>query len=421
MDAWIRLDHQLLAVEGDHTVHAMLELSAPEPSKPTARAPLHLALVIDRSGSMHGAKLEHTKAAATYLLRRLSREDHIALIAYDHEVQLLSALRPVDQDVHPRLISGMWSRGQTNLSGGYLKGVEELRRAPANSSRRVLLLTDGLANEGVKEPDALIGIARQLGAHNIGTTTIGFGEGFDEMLLTRMAEAGGGNSYYAESPDEAPRIFADEFEGLAKLVAQNVSVEIRPTQEVKFVGILNEYPQVSVPGGMQILVGDAYGGERRRVVFELHIPEMARLGVAKVGELVLRYVTVGDQVATHEITIPVTINLVRSDEAAASGPDNEVVEEVTILQAARAQREARDRADQGDFDSAQNLLRSAARDLRARASGSKRAHELVTEAEALERHVEMARPRAWDMTSSKRLAYDSYRKRQSRSSRPPQK
>ena len=76
--------------------------------------------------------------------------------------------------------------------------------------------------------------------------------------------------------------------------------------------------------------------ERRRVVFELHIPEVARLGVATVAEVVLRYTSVGDEVAAHEITLPIKVNLVSADEAAGE-PDQEVTEEVLILKSARAE------------------------------------------------------------------------------------
>ncbi len=106
--------------------------------------------------------------------------------------------------------------------------------------------------------------------------TIGFGEGFDEALLTAMADAGGGNAHYAPTPDAAPGIFAEEFEGLMALVAQNVSVEIRPSEDVGLLGILHGFPQVAVPGGVHVSVGDPYGDERRRLVFELHISEPPR-------------------------------------------------------------------------------------------------------------------------------------------------
>ena len=149
------------------------------------------------------------------------------------------------------------------------------------------------------------------------TTTIGFGEGFDEDLLAALADRSGGNAYFAETPEDAPGIFGEEFDGLASLVAQNVSVEIRPGDAVEVLGVLNDYPLTTVPDGMQVQVGDAYGDEVRRIVFQLHIPNMALLGPAKVADVIVRYVAVGEQIAQHEVKVPVTVNLVSADEAAA--------------------------------------------------------------------------------------------------------
>src|SRR5207245_1369194 len=103
-----------------------------------------------------------------------------------------------------------------------------------------------------------------------------------------------------------------------------VSVEIRPTADVKVLGILNDHSQVPVPGGVQVQLGDAFAEESRRVVFELHVPDMAALGVATIAEIVVRYAEVGEQVALHELTVPVTVNLVSADEAAGSTADTEV-------------------------------------------------------------------------------------------------
>jgi len=191
----------------------------------------------------------------------------------------------------------------------------------------VLPLTDGLANQGITDHGTLVDMARTTAADGVGTTTIGLGEGFDEELLTDMADAGQGNSYYVASPEDAPGVFAQEFEDLSALVPQNVSVEIRPSEEVKLLGVLNEYPATSVQGGLHLNLGDAYGEDLRRIVFELHIPQLARLGLAKVADVVVRYATVGDEVAAREITIPVNINMVNADEASTADPDRQVIEE----------------------------------------------------------------------------------------------
>ena len=381
MQTNLRFDHQLLAVEGEHDVHCMLELTAPA-APGVDRPPLHLALVIDRSGSMTGPKLAAARDCARFLAGRLQPTDELALISYDDEVALLAPLAPVPDDF-VTLLDAIRPGGATNLSGGWLKGLEELRRAAGDGPRRVLLLTDGQANEGVVDPARLHQIASR-SKSEAATTTIGFGEGFDEDLLAAISDASGGNSYFAASPEDAPGIFAEEFEGLASLVAQNLSVEIRPSDAVEVLGVLNDYPVTQVPGGLQVQIGDAYGGEVRRLVFALHIPHLAVLGAAKVADVVLRYVSVGEDLAAHEVTVPVVVNLVSADEAAAAELDAHVTDEIWLLRAARARRDAIASADAGDWDGSRNAMGTLASQLRMAASGSARGPEMLIEADLLD-------------------------------------
>ncbi len=406
MDAKIKLDHHLLALEGEHAVHCMLELDVPLADGPV-RAALRIALVIDRSGSMHGPKLEAAKACAAFLARRLQPTDELAVIAYDDEVTLVQPLAPVGPATLAR-IGAIRVGGQTNLSGGWLKGLEELDRT-TDGVRRVILLTDGQANVGITSGSDLASIAAGTKTR-AATSTVGFGDGFDEDLLAAIADASGGAAHFAETPDDAPAIFAEEFEGLTSLMAQNLSVEIRPSDRVDVVEVLNEYPVVPVPGGLQVQLGDAYGGEHRRVVFQLHVPELAQLGPARVAEIVVRYVTVGAQVAAHESVVPVTVNLVAADEAAAQALDHEVGEEVVLLRAARARSEATRLADQGDYDGAHKTLTEAGEQLRRLAPSSPRAAELIDEAHQLDMHSVSMSVAGYDPMTRKRMLNESRRR-----------
>lgn len=418
MQANVRLEHQLLAVEAEHTVHAMLELAAPPAPEGRVRPPLHLALVIDRSGSMAGRKLEVTKWCAAFLAQRLGPTDELGIVVYDDQVRLVSPLAPMGQAQNQVLaaIGSIFPGGSTNLSGGWLKGMEELQRSDGDGPRKILLLTDGLANQGITEPEALVSMAKNAAVAGIGTTTIGFGDDFAEDLLTAMADAGGGNAHYAATPDDAPGIFGKEFEDLVSLVAQNVSVEIRPKEQVQVLAVLNEYPVVQVPGGMQVQLGDAYADERRRVVFELHIPQLASLGVATVADVILRYVSVGEQIEAHEVTLPITVNMVVADEAVEAEPDREVHEEVLILKAAQTQVDARKRADEGDFTGAREVLLQAVEQLRTEAPSSAKAQELLEQADQLEANVAFMSSPTYTAASRKQIHYQS---RQARRRRKP--
>jgi Ca-activated chloride channel family protein len=151
LHASVRLDHTLLALEGEREVHAMLELAAPEAPTSDERAPLSLALVLDRSGSMAGPKLETAKACAAWVVSRLHGQDRLALVDFDDEVRLLTPLLPIVTGTHPRALGLVRAGGSTNLSGGWLKALEQLGPAPREHARKIVLLTDGLANVGVTD------------------------------------------------------------------------------------------------------------------------------------------------------------------------------------------------------------------------------------------------------------------------------
>ena len=417
MEASLHMEHAVVAVESDHRVHVMVELRAPA-APATERAPLDVALVVDRSGSMRGAKLEAAKACAAYLARRMAAGDRLAVVTYDDHVDLLAPLAPVDVDRLLPALRSLRPGSMTNLSGGWLKGLEQLRAGSGDGVRRVLVLTDGLANVGITDPGALVGMAGQARQAGVGTTTIGVGDDFDEKLLTAMADAGGGTGHFAATPEAAPAIFAAEFEGLASVVAQNVSVEIRLGPEVAVLGVLNDYPAVAVPGGVQLALGDAYGDEVRRLVFELHLPSVAALGLARVGEVVIRHVAVGADVALHEVRVPLVVNVVTPEEAAGADPDHAVVEEVLILTSARLRDEARRLAEQGDTAAGMALLSDTAKSLRDRATGSSRAVELLAEAESLDQSVgwlhDLDASGSLSARSRKLMHYDSLKARRRR-------
>ena len=302
-------------------------------------------------------------------------------------------------------IAGITTGGMTNLSGGWLKAREELARADDGRVRRVLLLTDGQANRGITDAGQLVGLAGHAAADGIGTTTIGYGTDFDEKLLTDMADAGRGVGWFAETVDDAPRIFAEEFTGLVQLAAQNLSVEVRPAAPVQMLRVLNDYPSVGLTDGVQIQLGDAYAGQRLRLVFELHVPQLAALGPMKLADVVVRHVAVGDTVEQHEVTHPLLVNLVSADEAATAVPDPEVTEEVTVLLAARATDDARRQADAGDFAAARAAIAGAIATIRAVAPGSDREAQLRAKADELDATAAMMAPASYDAANAKRLHY----------------
>jgi Ca-activated chloride channel family protein len=362
VNAEIRLERNMIAVEQGDTVHVMVELTAPPPP-PTERAPLDVVAVVDRSASMYGAPLEAAKVAVEQLLRMLGPDDRLAVVAYDDEVRLVLGLTDHDAAAATAAIRSIEPGGSTNLAGGWLKAVELLSSdGRADATRTVLLLTDGMANVGLCTPAALADLCAGAQNRGIRTSTVGLGESFDEELLAAMADAGHGTDHYAASEEDLPKVFATEFDDLSRVVAHNVSLEVQLDERVHSLEVLGALSVAEVEHGVQIALGDAYGGERRRVLLAIGVPGLEQLGPTQIAVIVLRYTTVADAAKFHTVTMPVVVNIV--DVTDVDNPDPAVTEEILVLRAAKARLDARDRLQSGDVDTAVRALRETAAALR---------------------------------------------------------
>ena len=393
MKPTIKFDRTLVAVLVDEVVHVMLELAAP-PAASVKRAPLDVAVVLDRSGSMIGEPLEAVTSATAQLLRLAGPDDRIAVVAFDGNVQLVLPLAHHEPDAAGRAVRAVQSGGSTNLSGGWLKGLELLTAAPRDGAlRRIIVLTDGHANAGITGPEQLVPLIKSGYGQGVTTSLVGFGEGYDEQLLAALADGGMGNDYFCAGPDQAAQVFADEFGGLASVVAQNVSVEITPTDAVAVTAVLNEFPITDVPNGLQVAMGDAYGGERRKLIAKFHLRPAFADGPIEVATLTIRWASTTGDVALHTVTVPVVVTAGAVGDDPAANP--EVTEEVLRLEVAKTRREARDAADRGDLHSASMML-SAGAELLTRANAMpSEIDELRQDAAALEEGM-------WSAAAAKR-------------------
>lgn len=418
MKTSVLLDHEPVA-DGGYLVRALLLLEA-DAAPDTDRAPVNVSLVLDRSGSMAGAPLHAAREAAVGLVQRLAVDDVVSVVAYDNEVEVVAPPATGTEQAHlTERIRQIGPRGSTNLSGGWLRGRDLVARGTRDGGvDRVILLTDGLANVGITDPDALVGLCRSAAGTGITTTTVGFGTGYDEDLLRAMAEAGGGATYYIERPDQAAGVFEEELEGLTSLAAQNARVEIRPGAHADFIQVVHGYPSHAEGNALTVEVGDVYAREPRRILMEFLLkPEAGDVELAEVGRLTVtaHVLMEGGGVELQTVTLPIALSPVDGGSV-----QPEVRREALLLDAARAREAALRAREAGDWDAARTILDDTAR--RAEAMGIDDAEvreeiqDLAVMSEAFEARavseadVKYMKQRAYSTESSRRSQLDRYRR-----------
>lgn len=193
------------------------------------KIPLNLSIVIDRSGSMAGEKMEFAKKAAKDIIDKLSQEDFVSVVIYDEYIDVIQTATPVIyKDSIKAKIDKVKPRGSTNLWGGSERGYEQVKAAyKKNYVNRVLLISDGLANAGMINPVRIKAKVQEFkDIEGITISTFGVGLDYNETLMTDMAENGAGNYYFIDKADKMAAMFEKELSGLQNVVAQNAELRI---------------------------------------------------------------------------------------------------------------------------------------------------------------------------------------------------
>lgn len=272
LDFQINADLNLVSKSG--TTERILELSitAPRSEKKDKRPGCNLAFVIDRSGSMAHEKLEYVKQAVLYALGLLSEKDHATLVIYDSDVETLvhsSAVTEEQRRNFMALVDSIHPGGSTNLAGGWLQGCDEIAESNQEGSiNRCLLLTDGLANVGITDPEELAHHAHELHNRGISTSTFGVGLDYNEHLLEMMARRGAGNYYFIENPEQSRELFQKELGELFQVTARDVELSLKlPFIDDAFV--YGNWKTEKDKKALRIFIGDIPAEQTRKIYIRL--------------------------------------------------------------------------------------------------------------------------------------------------------
>ena len=283
-----RLGHAKIARSASGETFVMLEVKSADGAA-GRRAPVNLALVIDRSGSMKGTRIQNAISAATSAVDRLSDGDVVSVVTFDTRTQVIAPPTTIGPGARERVnaaIRGITLGGDTCVSCGIDEAMSQLAQTSGKVSR-MLLLSDGDANHGVRDVPGFRGIAQRAQARGVSVTTIGVDVEFNEKIMTAIAQESNGRHYFAANDAALPRIFEQEAESLTHTVASDVeaSIDLAPGVELDRV-FDRSFRRV----GNRVIVplGAFAGSEVKTILMKVRAPR-GRDGAVAVADVDLTY------------------------------------------------------------------------------------------------------------------------------------
>lgn len=323
------------------------------------RPPINLALVLDRSGSMGGQKIEQAIQAAELAVGRLGSSDRVSVIIYDNEVDTLvpSQLATRESIAHiKRKLRGVTARGDTAIYAGLNQAAAELRRYhDLGYINRMILLSDGLANKGPSKVTDFRSLGRALAGEDMVISTIGLGLGFNEDIMTTLAEAGQGNTYFVENADELPRIFAGELGDALNVAATDIEIIVRPRGGARIIKSVGR--EAEMDGDIaRFRMPQIYSGLDKLALLEVRAPKGRVGAVEDLIEVEVNYLPVGEKrVRSQQVSVPITYTEEIEKVVAAARKD--IAQNVVDNRVAEAKEQAIAYADAGDREMAASSLR----------------------------------------------------------------
>lgn len=344
-----QFNYSTISATKDNELHLVLALTAPK-MQTGNKVRVAVMPCIDTSGSMAGDKLQYAKQSVCKLIDHLSPTDQAGVVAFSDSASLISPILPMTPSNKEKMklaVNKLQARGGTAFSAGMLMALKEMEGVDVGEAavKRVILFTDGQGNIGPSSSQDIL----QLIPSKLGTSSVsafGYGEGADQMLLGAVSTAGNGNYAFIKDVDDAPTAFAKELGSLLSLHAHNIKINLLPNgckinkivSDVKFEQKENDYT-LSIP--------ELLSEEVRYIVLSVNVLKGAEVGegkeMMKVKATFMTTNPAGEEVVEGSATINITDG--KGDDA----PNQQLEEIVTLAQMVRAQMDAVELAERGDY------------------------------------------------------------------------
>ncbi|MDD5260891.1 MAG: VWA domain-containing protein [Methylacidiphilales bacterium] len=352
-------DRNLVFKEPGGEVVLKVDLHA-RSSRTERRMPINLALVLDHSGSMEGAKIEKARQAACVAISQLSADDIFSLVIFDDSVEVLIPPQKVrNPEALKRIVRRISPGGSTALYAGVQAGASQLRKFLSDDQvNRVILMSDGLANVGPSSPASLAELGRSLHEDGIQVTTIGLGDDYNENLMVALAEASHANYYYVQDSEKLPGIFAEELGCIKNIVARNIRIIIELPDGVTPISIIG-HPEISFENRRaEIPLSELYSAQQRSFLIRCRLDKPSR-DTQQLADVQINFQD-PDFKEVQNVRQKASVQLTDKREASDKSLNAEVLKEAALSRNAETREQALALADAGKAKDASDLLRNQA-------------------------------------------------------------
>lgn len=358
-----RLGHASIAKQANGETFLFAAVSGSENTSARTAAPLNLAIVVDRSGSMKGDRIANAINAAVGIVERMRDGDTITVVSFDTEAMTVVPPTRITLAARPAIEASIRSihlGGDTCISCGLETAMRQLETLGAvNDVRRMILLSDGATNHGITDVPSLRTMAGRMRDKGFSVTTMGVDVEFDDRVMAALASESNGHHYFVENASSLPRIFSQEFDTLLSSVASDAElvVELAPGVDVNEVfdrSFRREGNKVFVP------FGTFSGGQEKTVLMKLRVPA-EKDGTQAVASMKLVYrdlVKNGDGTCGGDLALRVV-----SDGSAQADLDPFVAARLERSNTAKALMDANKLFEEGRFDEARLRLQAQKQEL----------------------------------------------------------
>jgi Ca-activated chloride channel family protein len=355
----------VLSRGGDAFVGVWVDI--PEGTRAKVRAPVDLALVVDTSGSMEGAKIQAARASAKTIVQRLADGDVISVDTFSDHARTLVPPVLITPETRARVLSAiseLGTGGSTNIEEGLALAEMHVAQAPHDHPvRRIVMISDGQANVGLSSPQALGELAQRSLALGAQVTSLGVGLDYDERTLDAIAERTSGRLFHVGDPREMTATLEHEIDLLAATVADQASIEVVPAPGVVLVGVEGARVESLPNGAVRIPLGTLYAGQHREALVRMRLTESASGAQRALASVRLQF----HDPAENEVerVQEVLARATTSDDpvAVAAHANAKTHAMMAIVEAAKTEIQAAQDVGSGNFMQAESQLAAAQKGL----------------------------------------------------------